>query len=239
VTKEELLERLHQHISQVVGRYCGRVYAWDVVNEAVSDTGRSILRNTPWYRICGEEFIEKAFEFAHQADPKAVLFYNDYNSERKDKRQKIMQLLRKLKQKGVPVDGIGLQAHWSIYEPSRSELETTLQEFSSLGLQIQITELDISLYPWEKNRRQRQPSDMLVLDSVLEAKQAAQYEMAFELFRRFRNNLTGVTFWNLSDRHTWLDNYPVAGRKNYPLLFDTNFRRKPSYCEVINFNSPK
>jgi endo-1,4-beta-xylanase len=237
VSKEVLLKRLYNHIDSVVGRYKGKIYAWDVVNEAVSDSPSTLLRNSAWYRTCGMDFIKKAFEYAHEADPHAVLFYNDYNTERPDKRDRIYQLLKNLLDAGVPVEGIGLQGHWSIYDPSREELEKTLQQFVSLGLQIQITELDISVYPWEKNRRERRTSDTLQLDPALAEKQAAQYRMVFELFRKYRKYITGVTFWNLSDKHTWLDSYPVAGRKNYPLLFDTALAPKQAYCAVIQFDS--
>src|ERR1700742_2345027 len=151
VTKEVLLKRLKDHITTVVKRYKGKIYAWDVVNEAIDDDSTKFLRNSLWYQICGEDFIVKAFEYAHEADPAAVLFYNDYNTERPEKRERVYKLLKKLVDAKVPINGVGLQAHWSIYEPSNKELETAIKEFSSLGLKIQFTELDISIYPWEKN----------------------------------------------------------------------------------------
>lgn len=129
VSREILLARLKQHIDDVVGRYKGKVYAWDVVNEAVPDTGLSIYRKSKFYEIIGEDYIQKAFEYAHAADPDAKLFYNDYNTESASKREKIFQLLKKLKEKNVPVHGVGLQGHWSIYEPSAEELENRLRSF--------------------------------------------------------------------------------------------------------------
>lgn len=144
-SKELLLKRLKTHIQTVVGRYKGKVYAWDVVNEVIADDS-TFLRKTKWTDITGEEFIEKAFEFAHEADPKAILFYNDYNTEIPAKREKIVRLLKTLLDKGVPVHGVGLQAHWSISSPTQDELEKSIQQFSALGLQIQFTELDVSVY---------------------------------------------------------------------------------------------
>jgi endo-1,4-beta-xylanase len=161
VSKEVLLQRLKDHITTVVSRYKGRIYAWDVVNEAVADNGgpdnTQILRNSPWYRICGDEFIAKAFEYAHAADPQAQLFYNDYNTERPEKRQRVYRLLKQLVDAGVPITGVGIQAHWSIFEPSPDDLRATIDLFSGLGLKVQITELDISVYPWEKERRALRP----------------------------------------------------------------------------------
>ena len=233
VTKEVLLQRLKEHITTVVTRYKGKIYAWDVVNEAIDDDPANFLRNSPFYQICGPEFIEKAFEYARAADPQVRLFYNDYNTERKEKTDRVYKLVKGLKDKGVPIDGVGLQAHWSIFEPSREELESTIQQFASLNLEIQFTELDISIYKWEKNQRPREAGDVDVFTPELEQQQLEKYKMAFELFRKYRKSITGVTFWNISDRSTWLDQYPVRGRKNYPLLFDTRLQPKKVYYEVI------
>jgi endo-1,4-beta-xylanase len=235
VTKEVLLKRLHDHIMAVVTRYKGKIYAWDVVNEAIDDDSTHFLRNSPWYRICGDEFIVRAFEYAHEADPKAQLFYNDYNTERPEKRERVYKLLKQLVDAHVPITGMGIQSHWSIYEPAEKDLRATIERFASLGLKVQVTELDISIYPWEKNRRQRQPGESDAYTPELEQKQADQYKMVFSTFRHFKANINGVTFWNVTDRHTWLDNYPVPGRKNYPLLFDTAGRPKKAYNEVVKF----
>lgn len=235
VSKDTLLKRLHDHIFTVVGRYKDKVYAWDVVNEAVDDNPQNLLRNSLWYQICGEDFIIKAFEYAHQADPKAVLFYNDYNTERPEKMERIYTLLKKLKDKGVPVQAVGLQAHWSLWEPTTTELRNTLNKFSSLGLKIQITELDVSVYPWEKDRRALRPGESMEYTPQMEQQQIAKYKEVFQLFREYKKVITGVTFWNISDRYTWLDDYPVRGRKNYPLLFDTNMNPKKAYQAVVSF----
>ncbi|CAG5001145.1 Endo-1,4-beta-xylanase B [Dyadobacter sp. CECT 9275] len=235
VSREVLLGRLKRHISEVVGRYKGKIYAWDVVNEAVPDTGISIYRRSKFYEIIGEDYIEKAFEYAHAADPDAKLFYNDYNTENTAKREKIYQLVKKLKDKGVPVDGVGLQGHWSIYEPTAQELEKSISQFASLGVAVQITELDISVHPKEHVRRAKKPADTGELTAEMIAKQAAQYKMLFDVFRKYKGVVTGVTFWNVSDKSSWLDNFPVPGRKDYPLLFDENYKPKKAFEGVVNF----
>ena len=236
VTKDELLARLKQHITEVVGRYKDKIYVWDVVNEAVPDGGTDIYRKSKFYDIIGEEYIAKAFEYAHEADPKALLFYNDYNTENKVKREKIYQLLKNLKEKGVPIHGVGLQGHWSIYEPSAADLDESITKFASLGLQIQITELDVSVHAKEHARRDHQPSDdVSVFGNEVEQKQIEHYKMLFEVFRKHKDKITSITFWNLSDKSTWLDNFPVPNRKDYPLLFDQNLKPKKAFSEVVKF----
>ena len=235
VSKQVLLNRLKDHITTVVNRYKGKIYAWDVVNEVIDDADSSFIRNSLWYQICGEDYIAKAFEYAHAADPEAILFYNDYNTERPLKRDKVYKLVKKLVDAGVPVHGVGLQAHWSIFEPSEKELREAIELYSSLGLQIHITELDMSVYPWEKNKREKRAGEDDTLTAELEQKQIEQYGKVFSIFREYKKNITSVTFWNVSDRYTWLDYYPVPGRKNYPLLFDINLKPKKAYQEVTDF----
>lgn len=236
VSKEILLKRLKTHITTVVNRYKGTVYAWDVVNEAISDNKNEYLRNSEWYKICGEEYIAKAFEYAHDADPKALLFYNDYNEINPAKREKIYRLVKNLKDAGVPINGVGLQAHWAINEPTRQELINTIDKFASLGVQIQITELDVSVYPKEHVSRERRPEDSNdAFTKEREQKQMEMYKMCFEIFRKYSNVISGVTFWNLSDMHSWLDDFPVKGRKDYPLLFDKELKPKKVWWEVIKF----
>ena len=235
VSKEVLLQRLKDHITTVVTRYKGRIYAWDVVNEVIADEDDKFYRDTPWYRICGEEFIAKAFEYAHAADPQALLFYNDYNSEPRVRRDKICKLVKQLKDNGVPIHGVGLQGHWNIYYPEEKELRDALESYSRLGVQVQMTELDVSIYPWEKNPRKRKEGESDKLTQELELRQAEFYKMAFRLLRDYKESITAVTFWNISDRKTWLDVYPVQGRKNYPLLFDVNLKPKKAYWEVVRF----
>ncbi|MES2377864.1 MAG: endo-1,4-beta-xylanase [Bacteroidota bacterium] len=230
VSKEVLLNRLKEHIYAVVGRYKGKIYAWDVVNEAVSDNNDQLLRNSLWYQICGEDYIFKAFQYAHEADPNAVLFYNDYGTESTGKRERVYQLLQKMLAAGIPVNAVGLQAHWSINDPSEEALITSINKFRALGLKVQITELDISVYTG---------NDRKITDAGFtperEQKQMEQYAKVFKIFRDYRQYLTGVTFWNVSDRSSWLDNFPVRGRKNYPLLFDRDLKPKEAYWNVVRF----
>ena len=223
------------HITTIVSRYKGKIYAWDVVNEAVPDTTNSLYRATEFYKIIGEEYIEKAFEYAHAADPNAKLFYNDYNTENASKRERIYQLIKKLKDKGVPINGVGLQGHWSIYEPSANELEASINTFASLGLEIQFTEVDVSVYPKQHERSTVPFTGKAEYTPEMKAKQAAHYKMLFEIFRKHKDVITNVTFWNLSDKSSWLDNFPIKNRKDFPLLFDTNFKPKKAYFEVIKF----
>jgi endo-1,4-beta-xylanase len=235
-TKELLLARLKEHITTVVTRYKGKIYAWDVVNEVISDDKNEFYRNSDWFKICGEDFIAKAFQYAHEADPNALLFYNDYNETNPVKREKIFKLVKSLKDAGVPIHGLGMQGHWAITEPTRQDLDSALLRYSQLGLAIQITELDVSVYPKEHNARDKKATDYdTQFTPELEAKQAEAYGMYFELFRKYRKNITGVTFWNISDRASWLDNFPVRGRKDYPLLFDQNLKPKKAFQTVVQF----
>ncbi|MFC5283027.1 endo-1,4-beta-xylanase [Pedobacter alpinus] len=233
VSKEVLLQRLKTHINTVVSRYKGRIYAWDVVNEVVPDDS-SLFRNSKWYQITGEDFIAKAFEYAHEADPNAILFYNDYNTEIPAKREKIYNMLKGLLAKGVPIHGVGLQGHWSVNNPSREELEKSIEMFSSLGLQIQITELDVSVYSGRQGGQigNNQQVEKVVFTPEMEKMQMEKYKMIFDVFRKYRKEITGVTFWNLSDRYTWLN---MRGRKNFPLLFNENLEPKKVYWEVVKF----
>ncbi|HPH46585.1 MAG TPA: endo-1,4-beta-xylanase [Chryseolinea sp.] len=236
VSKEILLQRLKEHITTVASRYKGKVYAWDVVNEAISDGKDEYLRKSKWLEICGEEYIAKAFQWAHEADPDALLFYNDYNEISAVKREKIFKLVKGLKDAGVPIHGVGLQGHWAVNEPSRQQLDSTLTRFAELGLKIQITELDISVYSKEHGARQAKPEDTnTTFTSEREQKRLEVYKMCFELFRKHQKSITSVTFWNISDRGSWLDNFPVRGRKDYPLLFDKDLKPKKAYWEVVKF----
>ena len=234
ISKQQLLNRIKSHIETVVSRYKGKVYAWDVVNEVIADD-TSYFRKSPLYNIAGEDFVEQAFRYAHKADPKAILFYNDYNTENPAKREKIFKMLKNLLAKGVPIHGVGLQAHWSISTPSREELEKSIEMFSSLGLQIQFTELDISVYAGRQGGQLisgEKSTEQALFTPEMEQKQLEKYKMIFEVFRKYKKNITGVTFWNLSDKYSWLDG---RGRKNFPLLFDTELKPKKAYYEVIKF----
>jgi len=236
VSKEVLLQRLKDHITTVVTRYKGKIYAWDVVNEAISDSREEYYRNSEWYKICGEEYIAKAFQYAHEADPNALLFYNDYNEISPVKREKIFKLVKSLKDAGVPIHGLGLQGHWALSEPSRSRLDSTLTRYAQLGVTLQITELDVSVYPKEHEASKRKAEEYdQTFTEERENKQMEVYKMCFELFRKHKKSISAVTFWNISDRRSWLDNFPVRGRKDYPLLFDKDLKPKKAYWSVVKF----
>lgn len=234
VSKEVLLKRIKDHITTVVKRYKGTIYAWDVVNEAISDAPGEFYRNSLFYKICGEEFIAKAFQWAHEADPDALLFYNDYNEIDPIKREKMFKLVKDLKAAGIPIHGVGLQAHWAINEPTEAQLDSTLKRFGELGLNVQITELDVSVYPKEHNARNRQSQDNNQdFTPDRERQQVAAYDMYFRLFRKYKTIISAITFWNISDRYSWLDNFPVRGRKDYPLLFDKDLKPKKAFWAVV------
>jgi endo-1,4-beta-xylanase len=225
-SRELVMQRLRTHITTVMTHFKGKVYAWDVVNEAIDD-GDSNYRSSQWYNICGEDYIFEAFEAARAADPDAILFYNDYTAIDPVKRDKIYNLLVKLKARNL-IDGMGLQGHWNISYPSNSLINDAISKYTSLGLEVQITELDVSVYTSNSDPQSAYTDN-------LEQKQTIAYERYFNAFRTFKDAITGVTFWGLADDYTWLDNFPVTGRKNYPLLFNVNLDPKPAYFEIIDF----
>ncbi len=234
--KDTLLNRLQDHITTVVSRYKDDIYAWDVVNEAISDKKDQFYRDSEFFKVCGEDFITKAFEYARAADPDVQLFYNDYEVINPVKRQKIYDMIKSMKEAGVPIDGIGIQGHWSVFEPSEQQLRETISAFTDLGLKIQITELDVSVYKKEHSRRDKLPDETDEFTPELQQLQADQYEMIFNVLRENSEHISSVTFWNISDRYSWLDNFPVAGRKDYPLLFDQNLQPKESYHRITSFS---
>ncbi|MBU9721002.1 endo-1,4-beta-xylanase [Bacillus alkalicola] len=230
VSREKLIERMETHITTVVSRYKGRVYAWDVVNEVISDHEGEYLRKSKWLDILGEDFISIAFEIAHKADPEASLFYNDYNESDPEKREKIYRLVKSLKDKGVPIHGVGLQAHWNIYGPTIDDIRAAIERYSSLGLQLQLTELDVSVFEHGDKR-----TDLTEPTEELLELQEKRYDEFFKLLREYRDVITGVTFWGVSDRYTWLSDFPVRGRKNWPFVFDVDQNPKESFWKLVNF----
>lgn len=227
VSREVLLERMRAHIHTVVGRYKGDIYAWDVVNEAIADEGAELLRSSRWLDIAGPDFIAKAFEFAHEADPDALLFYNDYNESHPQKRDKIYALVKSLLDRDIPIHGIGLQAHWNLYDPALEDIRAAIEKYASLGLQLQLTELDISVFRFDDKRTDLKEPTPDMLET-----QAERYEAVFRLLKEYRNEITAVTFWGAADDYTWLDDFPVRGRKNWPFLFDAEHRPKQAYDRI-------
>lgn len=228
-SKELLYSRLQSHIDTVVKRYKNDIYAWDVVNEAISDHEDEWLRPSKWLTIAGAEFIAKAFEFAHAADPDALLFYNDYNESNPVKRDKIYKLVRTLLDQGAPIHGVGLQAHWNLYDPSLNEIREAIEKYASLGVQLQLTELDVSMFKFDDRR-----TDLLAPTEEMLELQAQRYESIFGLLREYKDVISSVTFWGAADDYTWLDDFPVRGRKNWPFLFDEQHQPKLAYYSVMN-----
>ena len=227
--KEELLKRLKNHIYTVVGRYKGKIYAWDVVNEAIDESQPDGYRRSNWYNICGPEYIEKAFIWAHEADPQAKLFYNDYNTEIPQKRMFIYNMIKKMKSKGIPVHGVGLQCHINVDNPSVEEIEETIKLFSTIPkLEIQITELDMSFYQWGSSVYYVEPSREMLL------KQAKKYYDLFNLFKKYKNVINSVTFWGLKDDYSWLRG--VFNKPDFPLLFDEYYDGKPAFWALIDYS---
>ena len=226
---QTLLSRMRSHIETVAGRYKGQIYAWDVVNEAVSDKEGELLRPSRWLDIAGEDFIAKAFEYAHAADPNALLFYNDYNESDPGKRERIYTLVKGLKERDVPIHGIGLQAHWSVEHPALDDIRSAIERYASLGVKLQVTELDVSLFSFDDQR-----TDLTAPPEELLERQAERYGQFFRLFREYSGVIDSVTFWGAADDYTWLDGFPVRGRKNWPFPFDTQHDPKPAYWQILN-----
>lgn len=226
--RDLLLARLKAHTDTVVGRYKGKIYAWDVVNEVIEDKSDIWLRDTPWLRHIGEDYIAQAFRYAHEADPNALLFYNDYNESHPEKREKIVRLLRSLKEQDVPIHGMGLQAHWNLYGPSVDDIRAAIEAYAALDLKLHVTELDISVFAFEDRR-----SDLLQPPQELLDLQAERYEQVFDVFQEYKNEIQSVTFWGAADDYTWLDHFPVAGRKNWPFVMDTEHQPKASFWNLV------
>ena len=243
-SREVLLERMRDHIRTVAGRYRGRIKGWDVVNEAVADGGPDVLRDSPWRRIIGDDFLDHAFRFAREADPKAELYYNDYGLENEQKRARALTLLRGLVQRGVPIDGVGLQGHYYLDHPSSAAIEQTIKDFAALGLKVMITELDVDVLPSRGNtniadisrREQADPGlDPYTagLPKDVQEKLARRYSDLFQVFLRQRKHIGRVTFWGLNDGQSWLNNFPIHGRTNHPLLLDRELLPKPAFFAVL------
>jgi endo-1,4-beta-xylanase len=241
-SKELLLARLKTHIQTEVGRYKGKLRAWDVVNEAIPDSGSANLRKSNWDKIIGDDFIEYAFQYAHEADPDAGLQYNDYNIETGDKFQKALRLLKKLKAENIPITSVGIQGHWLLDRVPLKDIENAIVAFGALGLKVNITELDIDVLPRrvaggdlsEINRPgPTTRSGPLAGPALADAlkRQAAQYGQLFEMLHRHHDLMDRVTFWGADDGHSWLN-----GRRgnNYPLVFDRQLQPKPAFDAIIH-----
>ena len=236
VSKEVFYKRLREHIHTVVNRYKDVVYCWDVVNEAIADGGSgrrgqepNPYRESRLWKLCGDEFIAKAFEYAHEADPDALLFYNDYNAADPTKRDRIYNMVKKMKEAGVPIDGIGMQGHYNIYGPSMEDVEAAIEKYATLVDHIHFTEVDIRTNTEMGGQLQfsRQGSQ---LREDIRAMHTDQYDKLFRVLRKHKDEVDCVTFWNLSDKDSWI------GERNYPLLIDKDLKKKPVYYVVRDFD---
>jgi endo-1,4-beta-xylanase len=237
-----LTARLKEHIDAVAGRYRGRIHGWDVVNEALEEDGT--LRKSPWREILGDDYVALAFEHARAADPQAELYYNDYNLWKPEKLEGALRIARDLRARGLRIDGIGEQGHYVIDGPSVAEVESMVQKIAAAGFKVHITELDVDVLPRDpevwgadlaRQAKIREATDLYVkgLPDAQQRQLAERYAELFAMFARHRESIARVTFWGVTDRHTWLHNFPVRGRTNHPLLWDRDGRPKPAFDAVV------
>lgn len=233
----------NEHINTVAGRYNGRIFSWDVVNEALNEDGS--LRKSIFLEQLGESYIIDAFRLAQQASPDAELYYNDYNIEQPKKRAGAIELVKKIQAAGVRIDAVGIQGHWNIDHLPLQQIEESIQAFAALGVKVMFTELDLGVLPNPRgfntadvnqgvngNTAGLNPYPNGLPDSV-QLKLSKGYEKLFLLFMKHRDKISRVTFWGVNDGQSWLNNFPVRGRTNYPLLFDRQYKPKPAFYTVI------
>jgi endo-1,4-beta-xylanase len=241
--RDTLLARMREHIRTVVGRYRGRVNGWDVCNEVIAEDGS--MRKSPWFEIAGEDFVAEAFQAAHEADPDAELYYNDYNLYKPAKRAAAIALVAKLRKQGLRVDAIGEQGHWQLATPTTAEIQAVFDDIAASGVKAMITELDVDVLPRDAasagadldNRASRTDANDPYRDGLPVAKQqelAKRYADVFALFVKNKAVLTRVTFWGVTDARSWLNNFPVRGRVNHPLLWDRDGKEKPAFSAVLD-----
>lgn len=241
VSREVLIERMRKHITTVVGRCKGRVNGWDVVNEAIEDDGS--WRQSKFYRIIGEDYVKLAFQFAHEADPKAELYYNDYSMAHPGRRDAVVKMIKELIEQGIKVDGIGMQGHLTMSFPTVESEEKSIIAFGNLGVKVMITEMDLTVIPFPdqnggadvsmsyKYKKEMNPYPDGLPDSVSTVWNNRMADF-FRLFLKHHDKISRVTIWGVSDAQTWRNNWPIYGRKDYPLLFDRNLKPKP-IVEII------
>lgn len=247
VSPEVLKERMRTHIHTVMGRYKGKIHGWDVVNEVVLDDGS--FRDSKFYQILGEDFIKYAFIYAQEADPDAELYYNDYSMALPGKRQGVVNMVKKLQEQGVRIDAIGMQGHVGLDYPELEEFEASMEAFAALGVNVMITEMDISVLPMPVRNLGADISTNIAYREQLnpyteglpEAVNKQLEERYLEFFRLFLKHdyVTRVTVWGVNDGNSWKNGFPVRGRTDYPLLFDRNNQPKsvvPKLIDLVKTN---
>jgi len=230
VDRETLLNRMREHIFKVMGRYKGRINAWHVINEPIGRDGR--IRKTKWSEIIGDDYITKAFEYAHEADPNVELYYNGHDMLTKEATDSIVRLVGDIKSRGGRIDGIGVQAHWKLDTPSLDEVENGIVRLSGSGVKVMITEMDITVLPRNVPRKELNPYLDALPDGVQE-KLAKRYGKLFSIFHKHADKIARVNFWGVHDGQSWLNDWPVKGRTDYPLLFDRELHPKPAFFAVV------
>ena len=240
-----LANNIENHINTIVKRYKGRIETWDVVNEALNEDGS--FRTSNFHEVMGDSFIAHAFKLAAAADPDAKLVYNDYNLWKPEKRAGVVKLVKNLQAQGIKIDGVGMQAHWSLEGPSIKDIENSIIAYSNLGVKVSFTELDVTVLPnpWDldgaaveqsyeqfEGDPKMNPYPVKLTDSG-QTQLAKRYEDIFNLFLKHKDKIDRVTFWGVNDGQTWLNNWPINGRTNHPLLFDRNFEPKKAYNSVL------
>ncbi|MBS4812129.1 MAG: endo-1,4-beta-xylanase [Bacteroides sp.] len=240
VTPEVLKQRMKNHITTIVTRYKGRIKGWDVVNEAILEDGS--YRKSKFYEILGEEFIPLAFQYAHEADPDAELYYNDYAMNMPGKREGVVKLVSSLKEKGIRIDAVGMQGHMGMDYPDINEFEQSIVAFAGTGVKVMVTEWDMSALPTVKQsanisdtvayQKMLNPYPETLPDSVSKAWNNRMKQF-FGLFEKHADVISRVTAWGVSDSDSWKNDFPVKGRHDYPLLFDRNYQPKPFVKEIM------
>lgn len=246
VTPEVLSARMKNHIQTVVSRYKGRVHGWDVVNEAINDDGS--WRESPFYKILGKDYVKLAFQYAHEADPDAELYYNDYSMSNEGRRNGVIAMVKELQAQGIKVSGIGMQGHMGMDFPDLKEFEKSIVAFAALGVKVMITELDMSVLPspWSQtganiaDKAEYQEKMNPYVNGVtpeVNAEWENRFLSFFELFAKHSDKISRVTLWGLRDADSWKNNWPIMDRTDYPLLFDRNYEAKPVVKRIMEISS--
>ncbi len=231
------------HIKTLASRYDGKIASWDVVNEALNEDGS--LRNTIFLQKLGPNYIVEAFRLAQKAAPNTELYYNDFNIENPQKRAGAIDMIKKIQAAGVRIDGVGIQGHWQVNKVPFNNIEESIIAFSKLGLKVMFTELDITVLPnpWDsntadvnmkaENNAYFNPYTSGIPDSIQQIFTKTYIDL-FALFLKHKKEVTRVTFWGVNDHQSWLNDWPIKGRTNYPLLFDRNSKPKDTYYNILD-----